>query len=100
MIAKGCTCKNTFTIPFKQEEIETLFITYCQRKEIVLEKTLEDCVFDTDSIRVGLTQEETLMFCDCSSVQIQIRAKLTSGAAVKSNIVETTTDIVLKDGVI
>ena len=100
MIAKGCTCRNTFTIPYGETEVEVLYITYCQKKEIVLEKTLEDCVFDEGVVRVELSQEDTLKFCDCSSVQIQIRAKLISGAATKSNIIQTTTDEILKDGVI
>lgn len=100
MIAKGCTVKNTFTIPFSETEIETIFITYGQKGEVVLEKSLADCTFDNGAVSVDLLQEDTLKFCDCAGVQIQIRVKLTNGTATKSNILHVFTDELLKDGVI
>lgn len=38
MISKGCTAKNTFTVPFEQDDVEVLYITYQQRDKTVLEK--------------------------------------------------------------
>ena len=56
MIGKGCTCENTFTIPFAEDEIEAIRITYCQNDEIILEKELGDCSFSEGAVSVTLNQ--------------------------------------------
>ena len=104
MIHKGCTSKNSFSIPYPKEDIEVLYITYSQKrrehKKVVFEKTLDDCVFEGGYLVVQLSQENTLLLQSNTEVEIQIRARLKNGEAVKSNIIKTTTDEVLKDGVI
>lgn len=100
MIAKGCTCKNSFPIPYTKDEIATLFVTYQQSKETVIEKSITDCTFEDGMVSVYLSQEETLSFKDDVVIKIQLRVKLNNGAATKSKIVETYTDYVLKDDVI
>lgn len=100
MIAKGCTCKNSFPIPYEKEEIATLFITYQQDKETVIEKSITDCTFEDGMVSVYLSQEETLSFEDDVIIKVQIRGRLNNGAATKSKIMETYTDYVLKKEVI
>ena len=100
MIAKGCTIKNTFSIPYAKEEVKAMFITYSQKGAVILEKEVSQCEFGDGVVSVTLSQEDTLKFSDCTSVQIQIRARLENGIATKSNIIQTITDNVLKDGVI
>ena len=100
MISKGCTARNTFTVPFKQDDIEALYVTYQQKDETVLEKTLNDCTFGDGEIYVNISQEESLRFQSSIIVRIQIRARLKNNTAIKSNIVTTDVDQVLKDGVI
>lgn len=100
MISKGCTATNSFTVPFGKDEVDVLYITYQQRDKTVLEKTLEDCTFDEGIATVKLTQEETLKFESLLAVRIQIRARLKNNAAIKSNIISTDVDKILKDGVI
>lgn len=100
MIAKGCTVKNAFSIPYKEDEIDVLYITYQQQGDTVLEKELSDCAFGEGFVSVDLSQEDTLAFQSNQSVQIQIRAKLKNGIATKSKVIKTMTDNILKDGVI
>ena len=100
MIPKGCTCENSFSIPYDKEEIATLLITYQQNKVNVVEKTLDDCSFVDGKIYIVLSQEDTLKFNDEESIEIQIRIKLNNGVVTKCKIIKTYTDRVLNDGVI
>lgn len=100
MIPKGCTCENSFSISFAEEQIDSLRITYKQNKVIKVEKNLKDCTFKDGKVYVALTQEDTLNFEDGEIIRIQIKVKLKTGCVTKSNIIETYTDEVLCDGVI
>jgi hypothetical protein len=100
MIAKGCTCKNVFTMPYEKSDVEVLFITYQQNGTTVFEKQISDCEISDGTVSVTLTQEDTLQLDEKSIVKIQIRVKLKSGAVTKSKIIETYTDQLLKNEVI
>ena len=100
MIATGCTCKNTFTFPYNKNDVELLFITYQQSGQTVFEKQIGDCEISDGCVSVLLTQEETLKLHNKSIVKIQIRVKLTNGNVTKSNVIEASTDVVLKNEVI
>lgn len=99
-IPKGATTLHTFNVPIDLTQAVVLYITYQSLGEIILEKQLDDCEVTTDCIKVNLSQEETLLFEDSVRVKIQIRARLYDGSAVKSKVIETTTDELLKEGVI
>lgn len=100
MIPKGCTCIHSFTIPYTKDEIATLYITYKQKDTVVFEKTMDDCVFTDGRVLVNLIQEDTLSLDSNVVIDIQIRVRLENGIVTKSNIVQTITDFVLKEGVI
>ena len=100
MIAKGCTCEHSFTIPYAQSDIAAIVITYQQKGATKVEKSIDDCTFTDGKIHVKLTQEDTLKFDDDAIIKAQIRIRLHNGFATKSNIVETYTDSVLNNGVI
>lgn len=120
MIYLGCTQENTFQLPFAESEIAAIYITYCQKGEIVIEKEKQDCVFksilvpplptleevsscnmkEVNVVTVTLSQEDSLKFGERSEVQIQIRVRLTNGTATKSKIIHEFTDTVLKEGVV
>lgn len=103
-ISTGTTTSNTFIVPFDENKIDVLYITYKLGDEVVLEKTKDDCIFDKDSdnVTVQLSQEDTLKFYNEneSEIQIQIRLRLIDGQAFKSNVVKANTDDLLKVGVI
>lgn len=110
MIHRGTTPRHYFQFPFKQEEINALYISYWQEGAIRVEKTLNDVGFDTENslIWVDLSQEDTLEFqrytkldrARDSCVLIQIRIKLVNGQCwMCEPIKERVTDII-KDGII
>ena len=100
LISKGCTVGNSFTVPFTKDEVEVLYITYQHRGKTVIEKTLDDASFGDGTLNIKFTQEETFLFESFVRVLIQIRVKYKDGTVAKSNIIETTVDEILKDGVI
>ena len=100
MISRGCTCKNIFSFPYLAEEVELLYITYQQRFKTVVEKTLAECTIEDNKLVVMLSQEDTLQFDSAVPIAIQIRVKLVNGAVTKSKVIETYTDLLLKNEVI
>lgn len=100
MIEKGCTCKNIFTFPFAQSDVDAIRITYSQKGEVVFEKQLDDCVFSDGEITVYLNQEDTLKFDSFQIIKIQIKVRLKGDLVTKSQIIETLTDEVLSCEVI
>lgn len=100
LIPRGCTCKTSFPIPYRAEDILALFITYQQNKITKVEKELSECTFEDGKVSVNLSQEQTLSFEVLVPIRVQIRVRLKDGTATKSTIMETYTDEVLKGGVI
>lgn len=82
----GTTPKHTFTFPFETELIKELKITYSQSKKIILEKYLDDCEVDKNSVFYKLTQEETFLFAEWVNVECQVRVLTTAGDALASSI--------------
>lgn len=98
---RGSTPTNVFTVPFDLSQA-TVYISYEQGKRVVVEKTGEDLIFDHSedyTITVNLTQEDTLAFVP-GEVLIQIRYVFPTGDADASNIIRTTAERIIKDGVI
>lgn len=97
---RGTTPTLTFTTPYAADLIQSGYLTFKQRGSIVLDLPLSDESIDiTDNaISVTLTQEQTLGFTAAAPAAAQIRAILTSGSAVASNIVEIPVCAILKDG--
>lgn len=87
MIVRGTTPYHSFVLPLTSDQIDTLYITYMQNDEVILDKQLgeegvsiEDSNFETENanvesltdeditpapsskVTVHLTQEETLAF--------------------------------------
>ena len=97
---RGTTVENTFTTDIDLTEAEVIFITYKQKNRKVIEKSIDDIDVSTDSLVVTLTQADTLAFSAGTPVEVQIRARFVSGSAVASNVMTTTVDKILKEGVI
>ena len=105
IISSGCTVRNTFSVPVTQEETAVLYVTYQQGGETVIEKSLPDCTWSEAEkgaeIAVELSQEETLRLDpNAGVVRIQLRVRTTRGTAIKSNVMTSRTDELLKGGVI
>ena len=77
----------------------TVYISYEQRRRVVFEKTGDDLTIEEDRIIVELSQEDTLALIT-GEVCIQIRYVFPSGKSDASNIITTTAERIIKDGVI
>lgn len=105
-MTRGTTPTHTFTLPdnLKTATLSTLYITYAQRGETVLEKTLSDVTINNGVITCTLTQAETLLFSvrnharSTDDVAIQVRMKTSDGTAMASDIMRIPVQDVLKDG--
>lgn len=97
---RGTSPTLTFTTPYTQDEVKSGYITFKQRGAIVIDVPLDDpsVTINDNSISVTLTQEQTLALTTADVCKIQIRALLTGGKAVASNIVQDTVCPILKDG--
>ena len=95
---RGSTPTNTFDVDLDLRDA-TVFISYEQDGAIVVEKTGEDLTVGESQISLSLTQEETLKFHP-GKVFMQIRYVFPNGAADGSDIIQTTFERIIKDGVI
>ena len=94
---RGTTPTHTFNCSIDATQFTKLNIAYAQNNSIVLEKGLEDCTINGNSIVVKLTEEESLKFKHGTAVEIQIRAGIGEERIV-SPIMSTTVDRLIRDG--
>lgn len=83
---RGTTPTHVFNIPIETSTLKEIRITYAQGNEEVFTKTTADCVLEGKTIKVSLTQEETLKFSHDKMVSIQLRVLTTSGKAMATKI--------------
>jgi len=95
---RGSTPTNTFDVDIDLTGA-TLFITYKQKGQTIIEKTNPDITVSSSSLVVSLSQEDTLAMCE-GMVEVQIRYVFPNGQADASNIMRVPAERILKDGVI
>ena len=95
---RGTTPKLEFTIPFDTDQLAEAYITISQKGSIVIDKPLSEITCDGNVMSLHLTQEETLKLKADSIAEIQIRVRTNSGEALASNIIQVSTERILKDG--
>lgn len=125
MIVRGTTPYHTFVLPMASDSIDSVYVTYLQNGDVILEKTADDItiqdiddefenasVEDTDEemevsceLSIHLTQEDTLKFTFYPAAEkniavIQIRVLDTDGEAYASDPIRERIFGVLKEGVI
>lgn len=97
---RGTTPTHIFETDIDLTDVEVMYITYTQHNKPVLTKELDDITVEPDKVTVTLTQEDTLRFCSNDYVSIQIRARFPDDSAIASEVIETSVDAILKNGVI
>ena len=95
---RGTTPKLEFTIPFDTGQLVEAYITISQKGSIVIDKPLSEIICDGNVMSLHLTQEETLKLKADSIAEIQIRVRTNAGEALASNIIQVSTERILKDG--
>lgn len=96
---RGTTPTLEFVLPFDTNLLAEAYVTLAQIGDVVLDKPLSECTLDGDKMTVKLTQEDTLKL-KTGQVEIQIRAKTIDGDVIASDIILTSAQKILKDGVI
>ena len=95
---RGTTPIFEFTLDFDMSMLDEAWVTFSQNDKIIIDKALNQCECDGQTLVVRLTQKETLeLECGCNA-QIQIRVKTKEGEAHASDIMEVYVEKILKDG--
>ncbi len=95
---RGTTPTLVFTLPLEYGEVTALNLCFVQQGEIVLEKDLAACAVEENTLRVSLTEEETLLFDDQKGmVEMQLRIGY-GDVRIASNIMRLSVERLLKDG--
>ena len=84
---QGTTPTHRFNIPLDASIIQRVKVTYAQSGKVLLVKEDAECRVEGGVIELKLTQEETLLFDEFSSVQIQVRVLTTGGDALASDVI-------------
>ena len=97
----GTTPELVFNLPFNTSIIKKLYVTFKDRnRNVVLEKTETDCTIKDNTVKLELSQEDTLMFEKRTKARVQLRVKTTDDKALKSNVFTIDMGDLLKEGVI
>lgn len=94
---RGTTPTVTFSLPFDSAQIDVLSIAFSQDGKVIIEKNKDDCILTGNIIDVKLEEIETLTLKE-GIVEMQIRASLTNGSKIASNIMRMPTRRILKEG--
>jgi hypothetical protein len=84
---QGTTPTHQFTIPMDATVVQMVRVVYAQKDKVLLVKEGDECRVEGNVIEVKLSQEETLLFDEFSSVQIQVRVLTTAGDALASDLI-------------
>lgn len=97
---RGTTPTHTFNLPFSTENVSKAKVIYSQEEEVIFAKEDAACEREGNTVKVRLTQEETLRF-DCTKVvKIQIRILTKGGDALASDIILVKVDKCLESEVL
>ena len=97
---RGTTPTLVFDMPFDVSAFPKVWVTFGQQGREIFTIEKSACRITETSIETTLTQDQTLKLkCGCN-VEIQIRVLSSENVAMASNILKTSVDRILKDGVI
>lgn len=86
--------------PLDLRSAAVVYISYKQDGQIKVEKTKEEMEITEDTIRLELSQQDTLAFSTIGEVEIQCRARYPDGSAPASVIKRVPVAKILKEGII
>ena len=100
---RGTTPTHVFKIPLDVSLIEKLRVSYAQDGKVLITKQNSDqnVTLEGETVKVRLTQEETLLFDHSKSIAyVQIRVKTTGGEVLSSRIMNFNVFEALNDEVL
>ena len=76
VFARGTNPIHYYETPYTAEDIVRVSITYRQKGQNIVKKSMEDCLIEENRIEVQLTQEETMRFAEGEALaQVKLRTK-------------------------
>lgn len=85
---RGTTPTHTWTLPVDASVVKEARIIYSQGVENVLIKNTEDCIMEGNTLKVTLTQEDTLKFSHKKKVEVQARLLTQDRTSFATRVVE------------
>lgn len=95
---RGTTPTLEFELPFEVSLIEKASIVLSQNGSVIIDKSLDDCKVEDQTLVLKLTQSETLKLREDTKTEIQVRVRTHDGTALASDIISVDTKRILKDG--
>ena len=86
-IQQGSTPTHEFELPFPTNLVSNIVVTYEQDDSIIIEKKGDEVIRDGYSVKVSLTQQDTLKFKSDKIVKIQLKVKTIEGNVIPSDII-------------
>lgn len=80
--------------------LKAVRITYKQKDTVVLEKKETDATMQDKTVKVKLSQEDTLMFAATIPVQMQIKVMTSDGTVLASPVRTVPVDVILNEEVL
>lgn len=96
MFSPGETIAHQFIIPFVVGEITKVIVSYKQGDNIVLEKPITsgfEAVSGKTKVTITFSQQESLLFKECSDVRIQLNVITTGGSRCTSKEIRETNGV-------
>lgn len=95
---RGTTPTLTFTLPFNTNDIKKIWVTFSQNNDVIIDLDGERCTYNEFDVKVKLTQRETLSLRQNAPVEIQLSVLTNDETSLKSHIITTSVNRILKDG--
>ena len=92
---RGTTPTHSFGIPISEKDVRNIKVTYKQDGRIVVEKGLNDVVITGSTVKVTLSQQETLRFMPGIKAKVDIGVLSANGKRLGN---ERSIYIKVKDG--
>ena len=102
-VYKGSTPSLFFNTNAPLTNIAKMWLTFQQRGQVILDKDETDiAIVDSDTVKLKLTQEETLLFSSKYDIEVQLRIRYNgvAGATVTSAVSSFRMNEVIKHEVI
>lgn len=100
VIRRGSTPTLIFKSPISLDDLIEVFVTCKQFNKTIIEKNIDDVVFEDQKIKVRLEQTDTLALSTLCNAAINVRGKYRDGTCPVSQIFYVPVGEVGKEGVI
>lgn len=97
---RGTTPTHIFHLQIDTATIKEVRITYVQYSKTLVEKTERDVIMEDKSIRLKLTQDETLKFSKSTPVRIQLKVLTTDNTVLACPVKELPIEDILNEEVL